>query len=598
MSRPRPRPVVRFPRHVEREYAARLVRRLALMRRLVIEVLSIRRDNKNPDDRDEAAGVRTRVQVAAVERAMPSLPSGFGEDVAERVDLFTSRSVARSIAALGGPPRSPAALGVDVEAGGRLGDRTRPEMRRLHVEWARTQVALIQNLEQRTWTDVAESVAEAVATGRTDLAAVLRDRFGVAETRARLIARDQVGSLNARITESRQRQAGILAYEWSSSGDERVRPLHRQLDGTVRRWDDPHPTEGHPGDAIQCRCVAIAVLDEALVPAPQIVPPPQPVQAPPPAPLPQLPATFGDVPTLAPPAPPPAPAPAPAPAVLDLTGTNGLYWEGMSDDERREDMVRIFGRDVTAAEIVSWTGVEQDDLGQGAFVTLDSTGHSVAVTVRSNRNGAYIKLMREYTRTRAEHHTAEAAGNGLRLFTASVERLRSAGFTRITTHAARSQEYNGYYTWFRYGYDSPFPARLVPTLPPDWQSWFPAGEAPPVGQLRMLEVMSSQAGRDWWRANGESLAATFDLDPTSPSSVTLREYQRAKGARRDAMDDARPGRRLPPMSRAAWEAWRAELAEVEQRARREPGVEDPGETPEDRAAADRAWQRIGRKGWR
>jgi SPP1 gp7 family putative phage head morphogenesis protein len=71
-----------------------------------------------------------------------------------------------------------------------------------------------------------------------------------------------VAKLNGRITQHRQESLGVERYEWSSSGDERVRKAHRKLDGQVRRWDDPHPTEGHPGSAIACRCVAIAVFDE------------------------------------------------------------------------------------------------------------------------------------------------------------------------------------------------------------------------------------------------------------------------------------------------------------------------------------------------
>jgi SPP1 gp7 family putative phage head morphogenesis protein len=92
------------------------------------------------------------------------------------------------------------------------------------------------------------------------LTAKLEERFRVSQSRAKLIATDQVGTLNAKITQERQTSLGIEEYTWSSSDDERVRPLHQQLDDTVRRWDDPHPTEGHPGEPIGCRCSAIPVI--------------------------------------------------------------------------------------------------------------------------------------------------------------------------------------------------------------------------------------------------------------------------------------------------------------------------------------------------
>jgi SPP1 gp7 family putative phage head morphogenesis protein len=65
----------------------------------------------------------------------------------------------------------------------------------------------------------------------------------------------------------RQTQAGISEYEWSTSGDERVRSSHDELDGTRQSWDDPPVTNddgdtNHPGEDYQCRCVAIPVLPD------------------------------------------------------------------------------------------------------------------------------------------------------------------------------------------------------------------------------------------------------------------------------------------------------------------------------------------------
>lgn len=93
----------------------------------------------------------------------------------------------------------------------------------------------------------------------------IEERFGVARSRADLIARDQVLKLNGQMTEARQTAAGIEEYVWSSSSDERVRPMHAELDGTRQRWDDPPETNddgerNHPGGDYQCRCVAIPVL--------------------------------------------------------------------------------------------------------------------------------------------------------------------------------------------------------------------------------------------------------------------------------------------------------------------------------------------------
>ena len=78
---------------------------------------------------------------------------------------------------------------------------------------------------------------------------------------ARLIARDQTSKAIGQLTRVRHEQAGLTHYIWRTSGDERVRPSHSDLDGTVQEWQKP-PGIGHPGDDIQCRCVAEPVLPQ------------------------------------------------------------------------------------------------------------------------------------------------------------------------------------------------------------------------------------------------------------------------------------------------------------------------------------------------
>lgn len=100
-----------------------------------------------------------------------------------------------------------------------------------------------------------------------DLAADLRKRASVSESRAELIARDQTLKLNGALNKARQTSAGVTSYTWSTSHDERVRPDHAELDGQVFRWDDPPETNedgdrNHPGEDFQCRCVPIPVIDE------------------------------------------------------------------------------------------------------------------------------------------------------------------------------------------------------------------------------------------------------------------------------------------------------------------------------------------------
>lgn len=129
-------------------------------------------------------------------------------------------------------------------------------------------VQLIESIAERLLGDVFRTVTESVISGtRVEvLAARLKERYLVSESRARLIARDQTLKANASLTEERHSQAGITHYVWSSSRDERVREIHAGLDGFVQAWNDPPITSedgarNHPGEDYQCRCTAIPVLD-------------------------------------------------------------------------------------------------------------------------------------------------------------------------------------------------------------------------------------------------------------------------------------------------------------------------------------------------
>lgn len=111
--------------------------------------------------------------------------------------------------------------------------------------------------------DEAVRVGQREGQGVRTLTQAIRTRFKVAEGRARFIARDGLGTLNASITRQKHERLGFQFYRWLTSDDSRVRPEHRELHNTIRSWSTPHPTEGHPGEAPNCRCVAIPVtVDE------------------------------------------------------------------------------------------------------------------------------------------------------------------------------------------------------------------------------------------------------------------------------------------------------------------------------------------------
>lgn len=150
-------------------------------------------------------------------------------------------------------------------------------------DFTQANVRLIKGLTTETLQQMEAVVAEGTSGQLRveDLAERISSALGVSGSRAELIARDQTLKSNAQLTRTTQEQVGVTEYIWTTSRDERVRGRpggkwanshadHWALDGTVQKWAQPpitNPRTGaanHPGEDIQCRCVAVPVVDRLL----------------------------------------------------------------------------------------------------------------------------------------------------------------------------------------------------------------------------------------------------------------------------------------------------------------------------------------------
>lgn len=150
------------------------------------------------------------------------------------------------------------------------------------VNWAMLNRKLVKSLTGTYIDRMSAIVQDSFAQGMLwkDVQKRLQATFStLSDARARLIARDQIGKLNANLTKARHEQAGINAYEWLTSMDERVRDSHKPLNGLICRHSDTlcshdngktweaRPAEATlaaPGEDIQCRCTAIPFYSELL----------------------------------------------------------------------------------------------------------------------------------------------------------------------------------------------------------------------------------------------------------------------------------------------------------------------------------------------
>ena len=139
------------------------------------------------------------------------------------------------------------------------------KLKQMEEIWVRENLDLIGSLEAETLRKLRDELTRLIAEGIPDaeiesrLTAFLKNQLGVETNRAVLIGSDQVGKLNSRLMQFYQRSAGITEYRWQTMMDSRVRPRHRARQGKIFKWDEP-PEDGHPGEAIRCRCVADPVI--------------------------------------------------------------------------------------------------------------------------------------------------------------------------------------------------------------------------------------------------------------------------------------------------------------------------------------------------
>lgn len=106
------------------------------------------------------------------------------------------------------------------------------------------------------------------------IAEAIQKNFRTTKTKARLLARDQIGKLNGELNQHRQESIGGKRYRWRTARDLRVRGNpsglypnakhdHWKREGKIFSWANP-PAGGHPGQDFECRCYAEMVMEDVL----------------------------------------------------------------------------------------------------------------------------------------------------------------------------------------------------------------------------------------------------------------------------------------------------------------------------------------------
>ena len=147
--------------------------------------------------------------------------------------------------------------------------------------WAENNYTLITSNAKKYVEQINNLTEQAIVNGLSPKKLkeqIMKATEGLSEKHCKLLARDQMGKLNGNITEAQMQEIGLDLYVWSTAYDDRVRDSHAVMEGLLCRWDDasvcsydnvktwePRPSGAvdlHPGQDIQCRCVALSFYPE------------------------------------------------------------------------------------------------------------------------------------------------------------------------------------------------------------------------------------------------------------------------------------------------------------------------------------------------
>lgn len=242
-----------YPAAIEREYV-RFVQDYAAritdaVERLVVPAMGLVRadDLTQPPEDDRWY---TAMELAFTEAVAAAAISD--EVLREVLDMFARRVEAFNARQLHETLRR--AYGVDIFL-------TEPGLAPLMRVWEAENLRLIKSIPVQYVQTLQGRIVAAVQRGETlrSLTKVIWDTYGLPRNRAELIARDQIGKLNGRLTAYRQQNVGVKEYRWRGTLDERERDEHVDREGETFSWDKP-PPDGHPGQPIRCRCWPEAIL--------------------------------------------------------------------------------------------------------------------------------------------------------------------------------------------------------------------------------------------------------------------------------------------------------------------------------------------------
>ncbi len=214
---------------------------------------------------------------------------------------------------------------------------------------------------------------------------------------------------------------------------------------------------------------------------------------------------------------PPSPGLADSLEAARFSRAKVVFYEGEVRQVERSTQ-HLFGRPLAPWEYAALAGAPDDALVEvgslegGIYLELcEPSGNGYRASHFAQRLSLGVVLFHEgfyiHRQSLRRQHLA------LRVLQRQLLAAKALGILRTIAMAGRNPDENGYYTWPRYGFDGPLPGEIRRRLPPG------------LGHARtVLDLIQSEPGRQWWKANGGPLYVSFDLADGSRSWAIFRQY--------------------------------------------------------------------------
>lgn len=144
------------------------------------------------------------------------------------------------------------------------------ERDQIATEYTTNLTKYIKDFTEKEIVELREKIERNVMKGNRyeRMISTIRKSYGVSQNKAKFLARQETGLMMAQFKSARYQAADVNEYIWTcvlGSPNHPVRPMHKDLDGKIFRFDKPPITaedgrRNNPGEDYNCRCMARPIV--------------------------------------------------------------------------------------------------------------------------------------------------------------------------------------------------------------------------------------------------------------------------------------------------------------------------------------------------